>query len=381
MNRVIFIDDDVLFLRSLKRSLRAKQAVWEMHFFSGAAPALAQAERGEDAVFVVDWLLPDSDGLDLARTLRRTNAARGGLSYVVMLTARQDRKAAVVALESGADDYLVKPVEPDELAARITVGLRFVVNERRLKEEPSQRLASAMRASPDGIMITDDRGRIVDVNPAGLRLCRIKDKGSVIGQRAIDFIVPEDRDTALEQFSALVRTGTITSFGCHLRVGRRRASVPVEMSAALVTGPDGRPEGFVGIARDITERRQAEDVRRRLVEKVIAAQDEERRLIARELHDETGQWISSLIAGLTALEDSSVDRRTKKRARELRHLSVMALSEIRRISKGLHPSVLDHMGLSSALRQYARDFSKAHGIRVEIQLVGFKSQKRLPGAL
>jgi DNA-binding response OmpR family regulator len=86
---------------------------------SSAGDALDLARRRDPALVVLDLGLPDLDGLDLARELRRT-----GDVPIVMLTARGEESDRVAGLELGADDYVVKPFSPRELVARVRAVLR-----------------------------------------------------------------------------------------------------------------------------------------------------------------------------------------------------------------------------------------------------------------
>lgn len=82
---------------------------------------------------VVDWEMPGLDGPELCRRIRNT-PQRAHL-YVLLLTARSSRADVVAGLDAGADDYIVKPVDPGELRARLQVGARVVTLQERLAEK------------------------------------------------------------------------------------------------------------------------------------------------------------------------------------------------------------------------------------------------------
>ena len=71
-------------------------------------------------IAVVDWMMPGMDGAEICRRMRES----GRSVYIIMLTARGTKTDAVVGIDHGADDYLVKPFDPEELLARIRAGLR-----------------------------------------------------------------------------------------------------------------------------------------------------------------------------------------------------------------------------------------------------------------
>jgi CheY-like chemotaxis protein len=84
--------------------------------------------RGDDPpqIAVLDWMMPGIDGIELTRVLRDRPAETSVPVYIIMLTAKSAQEDADEALKAGADDFLVKPFQTDELRARLVVGSRFV---------------------------------------------------------------------------------------------------------------------------------------------------------------------------------------------------------------------------------------------------------------
>jgi signal transduction histidine kinase len=121
--------------------------------------------------------------------------------------------------------------------------------------------------------------------------------------------------------------------------------------------------------RFASEARMAQ-LRQQVLSQVLSAQEEERARIARELHDETGQSLASLVVGLSALENSRTLRAAKTQAGTLRRLASSAVGEVRRLAWGLRPSALDDLGLVAALERYAAEYVRARGIRVEVRAPG-----------
>jgi DNA-binding response OmpR family regulator len=118
--RVLIADDDrtsgMMLTRALEGwgfevvAVRDGTAAWEC-ITGGAPPSLV----------IVDWMMPGVDGIELCRRIR---AGVRSPIYVILLTARNSREDLVEGLRAGADDYLSKPFDPDELRARIHVGQR-----------------------------------------------------------------------------------------------------------------------------------------------------------------------------------------------------------------------------------------------------------------
>ena len=113
------------------------------------ADALTQAATGLYNLVILDWMLPDMDGLSVVRELRR----RGVQVPVMMLTARGEVSEKVLALDAGADDFVVKPFEVEELAARVRALLRRAVGARRLDLGPLRVDFTERKASLDGALL------------------------------------------------------------------------------------------------------------------------------------------------------------------------------------------------------------------------------------
>ena len=97
---------------------------------------------------IIDWEMPGVDGPELCRRIRSTPQLAH--LYVILLTARSSRTDLVLGLEAGADDYLVKPVDPTELHARVRVGERVVALQKRLAEKVKELEASLARVKQLG---------------------------------------------------------------------------------------------------------------------------------------------------------------------------------------------------------------------------------------
>lgn len=115
---------------------------------------------------------------------------------------------------------------------------------------------------------------------------------------------------------------------------------------------------------------------RLLSRQVLVAQEEERQRIARELHDETAQSLTSLLIGLRMLEKSTTPRELAARIAELRTQTGRTLEEVRKMAVDLRPSALDDLGLVAALQWYTDDFARRTQIDVDFRATGLDT--RLP---
>jgi DNA-binding response OmpR family regulator len=116
--KILIVEDDRKLARLLCRML--SEEGYAADCCGTGSDALTQAGAGVYDLIILDWMLPDVDGLEVCRQLRR----RGERVPILMLTARGEVPERVLGLDAGADDYLVKPFEIDELLARINALLR-----------------------------------------------------------------------------------------------------------------------------------------------------------------------------------------------------------------------------------------------------------------
>ncbi len=130
------------------------------------------------------------------------------------------------------------------------------------------------------------------------------------------------------------------------------------------------------LARTDELRKERESLRRQLLEKVITTQEDERRRIARELHDSTSQNLTSLILGLRMMEAHCAQCTAQTKATDLRQVASKTLDEVHDLSMRLRPRVLDDLGLAAALERLAHDWQARYKIPVDVVI---QLSERLPG--
>ena len=152
------------------------------------------------------------------------------------------------------------------------------------------------------------------------------------------------------------------------------------LSARCVRDEDGSIDQLVLIVQDITERKQAEQWLSELTGRLLRYQDEERRRIARELHDGTAQGIGVILLNLARVKRAaaSLDAGSQDRLTECITLGEEALKDIRTLSYVLHPPLLDQAGLSTALHWYVKGFSERSGVKVDFVEVGDDGHRMPP---
>ncbi|MDP1544523.1 MAG: HAMP domain-containing protein [Anaerolineales bacterium] len=133
-----------------------------------------------------------------------------------------------------------------------------------------------------------------------------------------------------------------------------------------------------GLARTDELRKEREALRRQLLEKVISTQEDERRRIARELHDSTSQNLTSLILGLRIMETNCAACVEQFKATDLRQVASQTLDEVHDLSMRLRPRVLDDLGLAAALERLVAEWQGRYKIPVDVAV---QLNERLPGDL
>jgi signal transduction histidine kinase len=142
-------------------------------------------------------------------------------------------------------------------------------------------------------------------------------------------------------------------------------------------------EAFNAMTVDLAQAEQGrverDQLRSQLLEKVISAQEEERRRIARELHDETGQSLTSLMVQLHMVNQQCQSPEARAQLDGVRALVAQTLDNVHNLALELRPSVLDDLGLVAALRRYTCDYQARYPIEVDLEVVGLA--ERLPPAV
>ena len=133
-----------------------------------------------------------------------------------------------------------------------------------------------------------------------------------------------------------------------------------------IRGNSGEAVGWLEINTDITARKRAEGAARRLSARILTLQDQERRRIARELHDSLGQYLTAAKMSLDRM--AAAENGNGSLASECSEIVAKCLMETRTISHLLHPPLLDEAGLASAARWYADGFAERSGIQANLSL-------------
>lgn len=125
--RVLVVDDDEIATELLRNSL--ENFGYEVEVANNGRRAFELVQTGEFGIVVSDWEMPEVDGLELCRLIRSKHSS--GYVYIILLTSNKGTQNIVQGLEAGADDYITKPFQPEELELRLSVGRRILSLESR----------------------------------------------------------------------------------------------------------------------------------------------------------------------------------------------------------------------------------------------------------
>jgi CheY-like chemotaxis protein len=132
---ILIAEDDPISRRTLEVML-GKWGHQVVVTCDGAAALEALGRDDAPQLAILDWMMPHVDGPTVCRRLRAGASRRS--PYIILLTARGEKKDIVAGLESGADDYITKPFDRDELQARVNVGLRMAALQQSLAERVAE---------------------------------------------------------------------------------------------------------------------------------------------------------------------------------------------------------------------------------------------------
>ncbi len=335
--------------------------------------------------------------------------AQTGKPLLVKDASRDPRLTRAVVKEEGIKAQLIVPLKskgkimgtlcvarheprqffPDEVEILAAIGKQigtaiensYLCQEVRLTAErlhaSERNYRELFENAYDAIWIHDLEGNILTANKAceeltGYSLEELKQ------MNAIELLSEGSQEVAKEIRHKLAQ-GEVLNRPWEVELVRKNGSkVTVELATTLVTG-NALPLSFQHIARDITEEKQMRENLRFYAQQVTKAQEEERKRIARELHDDTAQALIDLarrLDDLSSLSENLSGRDIAALLGNARERTNAILEGVRRFSQDLRPSILDDLGLLPALEWLISDLEKRSGIRSDLKVIG--NMRRFP---
>jgi len=272
--------------------------------------------------------------------------------------------------------HFAKPYRPSrESLRRLDLYVRQAADfiqrchtERALRQS-EEHFRAIIDTTPECVKVVARDGTIVHMNASGLKMLEAESAESLIGKNFYEMIAPQDREKyrAFNERICAGEKGSLDYDITNLRGGSRH----LETHAAPFRQPDGTLL-HLAVTRDVTRRREAEEALKEaeFSGRLLQLQDEERRRIARELHDGAGQLLAamSMNASRISREQDKLSASAVHALRENMQLIERISAEIRNLSRLLHPPLLDEVGLMSALSEYVAGFSSRSNIQVKLEM-------------
>jgi two-component system sensor histidine kinase DegS len=220
----------------------------------------------------------------------------------------------------------------------------------------------------DAIWVHDLGGKIVIANKACQKVSGYS-PDELIGKNVADFMARDALVIAREIKTKLMKGQAIDQRYDQRIIKKDGTEAIVELFTRLI-GADSNPIGFQNIARDVTEERRLRDNLRLQIHKTLMAQEEERKRIARELHDDIAQSILLLSRQLDIFiskSDSKISKTAIEELERIENIASDAYKSLQRYARDLRPSILDQMGLVAALNWLAEELRKELRIKASVK--------------
>ena len=418
--KILLVDDEVTGRQVLSLALQ------ERGFHTSQADdgqiALEALESGTFDVVISDVLMPRMDGYRLCYEMRKSERWKSlpFIIYTGTYTAPEDEK---LGMEFGANKYLRKTGSVDEVVQAVQevlssngknpppeqlgeLDVMKVYSERLVKKleeknielgnaharllhsnreltklaeelkDSETRLKAIIDNEPECIKLTSPDGILLDMNPAGLLMVEAESLEQIAGHKIVDLVEVHDRKRYADFHQSICRGESgILEFRL---IGLRGTLRWMETHAVPLRNNAGEVISVLSVTRDISEKRHSDQKFKELAQRIIETQELERKRIARELHDSVGQMLSSVKFRIQSAGEKIQSQKSKiwKDLSGAWTLLEQSIHEIRRIAHNLRPSILDDLGLISAVRSMCEEFGERTSITVNLRSSRFPN--RLP---
>ena len=266
-------------------------------------------------------------------------------------------------------------------ATRMSGVMSDVTERRKFQEnlsESEERLRLIMNSVEDYAIITSDTNGIISGWNTGAEKTFGYAESEIIGKSADILFTPEDREKGRpeKEMRTAAETGSSEDERWHLRKDGTRFYV----SGVMQPLKDGKIDGFVKVARDLTERIKIEQIERdkEMLQKLVGAQEDERKRIARDLHDELGQKLTALRLKLENVRKSCEDTEICGGVDEAQLLAKQIDDGVDFLAWELRPAALDDLGLVAAMENYIGEWSRFSNVSSEFRVVNLEKERLMP---
>lgn len=381
---------------------------------TSAKEALEKLLKMDVAAVLMDVSMPDIDGFELAEIIRQHPRFQKTAIIFVSAVHLSDLDR-LKGYQHGAVDYLSVPVVPEVLRAKVRVFAELHRKKQqleRLNSELEQRVAERTREIEQKALVLEkvnadlaqknqELDAIVQTAP-DIIFSRQPDggreyissrfyeytgalAGSAIGFGWLDYVHPDDKEPSVAHWMRCVQSGEMYESEYRL-LGADAKYRWFRARAVPLRDQEGNILKWYGTCSDIHDSKMLEQsIRenaielerlvenrtaelRRLSSRLLTMQDEERRRIAREIHDGLGQELAAAKMIMDGILAKDTTPGMHKAATEASQLVDRAIQQVRTISHLLHPPLLDEVGLVSALRWFVEGLTERSGIKIQLEV-------------
>jgi len=350
--KILFVDDEQQNRMVYNRIFA--EAGYEVVTARNSSEAFDLLQSSRPDLLLVDANLGNESGFDILKTARKDPVYR--FLYIVIISAiRTTSDDQSFGLESGADGYIVRPIEKRELLARIEAFMRH-------KRTVNKLIASELilkkiiNHNPDSILIVDNDARINFANPSA---------ESMFGRS-------EDE---LKQWP--FGLPVIRKDFAEINIVKRALSELVGEMRSIEIEWDGK-QSYLTSIRDITQRKEVEanlckslEAVSKLSSSLESAREEERLEISRNLHDDLGQLLTALKMELQMVKKKVPSEQSRTCLDHIENaisITEQAIKSVQSISADLRPPLLDDLGLFTAIEQYCKRYTRRTEMKIHLEL-------------
>ena len=381
----LLIVDDIKINLFLLESILKKTDVNLVKASSGFE-ALEKARGLELALAIFDVRMPGMDGYELA--LRLNEERLGDKVPVIFLTANHGNETEIFqGYNSGAVDYIIKPFSTDILVSKVKVFIdlfnqkQTIIRNARLLHESSEELGrvnaalkkseekyrSYIENAPHGVLVTDETGNFLEVNSAACNLTGYS-QDELLMKSFADVLSGKITKEENNDFSKLLKQGSIKLELIFNHKDNSKHWISIE-STRLNEGK------YLCFIQDITSRKRAEQELHcslqqlhQLTQHIEEVRENERVVIARELHDDLGQALTAVKIDLGIIKQSVTDLNVILKIDKLSELVRETIFTVQRLTSELRPQIIDDLGLEATIEWYTYEFAQRNQLDVYCHL-------------
>ncbi|MBI2831632.1 MAG: response regulator [Chloroflexi bacterium] len=359
---LLIVDDDVTLASNLQDILEDEG--YNVAVANDGKTAIGLCAKDNFDLALIDLRLPDRAGVSLVKEL--TDLC-GETEYIIITGYASVDTAVEAVAEKQIIAYETKPLDMERFLNLVRQVRERKWAQKTLRKKESQ-LGFILERTPCILWTMDREFRYTSSMGAGLAaLKQLPDE--IVGKTLFEVTVSHDPDSPVILAHRRAMAGTPATY----EMEREGRALLCHVEPLL--DERGEIAGLIGLAMDITERKRAEDELRAMSRRLVELQEKERRAIARELHDQTGQLLTALKIQLDRIAHSPPEK-VSSFSEDAQALVNELMSQIRNMSLDLRPSMLDDLGLLPALLWHFERYTAQTHVRVDFKHSGLR--ERLP---